>query len=61
MCKINEDMCNEVAKEAKKENSIDIALKMLSRGKLTIEEIAEDSGLALEEVKELADQIKSTV
>lgn len=61
MCKINEKMRNEAAEEAKKENSIDIALKMLSRGKLTIEEIAEDSGLALEEVKELADQIKSTI
>lgn len=61
MCKLMEDRVNETAREAKKENSIDIALKMLSRGKLTIEEIAEDSGLALEEVNKLAEQIKSTI
>lgn len=30
------------------------ALKMLKRGKLTIEEIAEDSGLSVEEVKQLS-------
>lgn len=61
MCKINEEMCNEVAKEAKKENSVGIASKMLSRGKLTIEEIAEYTALTIEEIKELANQIKSTI
>ena len=35
---------------------IENALKMIARGKLTLEEIAEDSGLTLEEVKELADK-----
>lgn len=37
--------------EAKK----DTALRMLKRGKLTIEEIAEDSGLSVEEVEKIAE------
>lgn len=41
---------NQGIHETKKEN----ALKMLKRGKLTIEEISEDSGLTIEEVKQLA-------
>ena len=61
MCKINEDMCNEVAKEAKKENSIRIATALINDDEMKIEKIAKITGLALEEVKELADQIKSTV
>ncbi len=36
--------------EAKRET----ALRMLKRGKLTIEEIAEDTGLNVEEVEQLA-------
>ena len=38
------------------ETRIENALKMIARGKLTLEEIAEDSGLSLEKVKELADK-----
>ena len=37
--------------EAQKE----IAIRMLKRGKMTIEEIAEDSGLSVTEVKQLAE------
>ena len=36
--------------------AIETALRMIARGKLTLEEIAEDSGLSLEKVKELADK-----
>ena len=36
--------------------AIETALRMIARGKLTLEEIAEDSGLYLEKVKELADK-----
>ena len=42
--------------ETRKEN----ALIMLAKGKLSIEEIAEYSGLALEKVKELASQMSAT-
>lgn len=55
MCKAIEDMCNEAAKL----NSYQIALKLLQRGKETFEEIAEDSGLTLSEVTELAAQMSS--
>ena len=53
------DRRNEATKEAEKLKSYQIALKLLQRGKETIEEIAEDSGLTIEEVNELAAQISS--
>lgn len=37
-----------------RENKKETALKMLKRGKLTVEEIAEDTGLSVAEVEELA-------
>ena len=46
MCKAMEDMRNDVR--------IENALKMINGGKLTLEEVAEYSGLSLEKVKELA-------
>ncbi len=55
MCKLMEERC----KEAAKLNSYQIALKLLQRGKETFEEIAEDSGLTLSEVTELAAQMSS--
>ncbi len=45
MSDVMENMCNEVRKEN--------ALRMLANGKLSLEEIAEFSGLSLEEVKKL--------
>ena len=38
------------------EKSMEIALRMIARGQLTLEEIAEYSGLPIEKVKELADK-----
>lgn len=50
MCKIMEDMRNQSLKE--------VALRMLSAGKYALEEIANISGLSLDEVKKLkADQM----
>ena len=40
--------------EARAEEKI-FAQRMIARGKLTLEEIAEDAGLPLEEVKKLAE------
>lgn len=62
MCKLLEEMRNEVAAEAeakgkaegKAETTIELALKMLARGRDSLEEIAEMTGLPLEEVRELA-------
>ena len=70
MCKLLEEMRKEVAIEAeakgkaegraegraegKAETTIEVALKMLARGRDSIEEIAEMTGLPLEEVHKLA-------
>ena len=54
MCKLMEDY----VKEAEYQKSLDFALKMLQRGKLTLEEISDYSDLPLETVKELAEQMK---
>ena len=54
--RVLEHEAKKILDEGKKEQSIETALKMIARGKLTLEEIAEDSGLTLEEVKELADK-----
>lgn len=50
MCQIVE----ELNAKAVKMNSEQTALRMIKRKKLTLEEIAEDSGLTLEEVKTIA-------
>ena len=42
--------------EGKREGRKSAALRMIKRGKLTLEEIAEDADLPLEEVKELAER-----
>jgi len=62
MCKVMEDMRNTAWNEGKiegriegiKENAIETAKNLLRRGKYTLEEIAEDTQLPLEQVKELA-------
>ena len=50
MCKIMEDMRNESAER----RSVDIALKILQDGKLSLEEVAKYSMLAIERVMKLA-------
>ena len=52
MCKAVEELC----KEEKQETMMDTAKRMLADGILTIEKIAEYSGLTVEEVTELAKQ-----
>ena len=49
MCKVMEDMRNQTLKEGMR----DVAFRMLQAGKYALEEIAEISGLSLEEVKKL--------
>lgn len=61
MCRLLEEMRNEAAEKAKAEGNhekaVSTALKMLAKGYET-EEIAEITGLALEEVQKLADNQK---
>ena len=52
MCKMMEDMRNEVAVEAAAKKAEEVVIKMLKR-KLDINEIVECSGLSLEEVEKL--------
>lgn len=58
MCKLLEEMRNEVAAEATIEathkTTVNLALKLLARGRDSLEEIAEMTGLPLEEVRKLA-------
>lgn len=50
MCKAMEEM----RKEAVHKNTVELALKMLTRGRDSLEEIAEMTGLPLEEIRKLA-------
>lgn len=62
MCKILEEMCDEVAERVEKEtaervekeNKIKMAKRLLKLNKLSYEEISETAGLSLSKVKELA-------
>ena len=55
MSRILEEMRNEVAEKATHNNAVNTALRMLARGRDSIEEIAEITGLSLEEVRKQAD------
>ena len=57
MCKMLEDMRNEAAHEAKREGARKIAKRLLKMEKLSHEEIADGTGLPLEEVKVLEEEI----
>ena len=54
MCEIWEEIRNEGLIEGKIEASIEHATAMLKSGKLSMEEIAEFTGLSIEKVRELA-------
>ena len=54
MCQIFEDLAEKRAEEARIEEKKAFARRLIARGKLTLEEIAEDTNLSLEEVKKLA-------
>ena len=59
MCEAIERMRNEAAEQASKNKAIEIALKLLMMGVNTPEQIAEASGLSLEEVQALAAQAQT--
>ena len=54
MCKVMEDMRNETAKKAAEQTKIEMAINMIKDGKLSLEQIAQYSMLAIERVTELA-------
>lgn len=54
MCQVFEDLAEKRAEEARIEEKRAFALRMIARGKLTVEEIAEDADLPIEVVRDLA-------
>ena len=54
MCQVFEDLAEKRAEEARIEEKRAFALRMIARGKLTVEEIAEDADLPIEMLRELA-------
>ena len=54
MCQIFEDLAEKRAEEARIEEKKAFALRMIARGKLPVEEIAEDADLPIEVVRDLA-------
>lgn len=56
MCKAFKDLAEEMAEEMAEERAEELALRLLMRGKMTEEEIAEDTKLSLEVVRRLAKQ-----
>ena len=61
MCKAIEDMRNEAAKQAAWQKATETAMKLIIRGKDTSEEIADITGLTIEEVLELAKEVQTPV
>ena len=57
MQKEREEGLAEGKAEGKVEEALDTAKRMLSKGKLSVEEIAEYSDLPIDKVKELADSM----
>ncbi|MCM1230637.1 MAG: Rpn family recombination-promoting nuclease/putative transposase, partial [Ruminococcus flavefaciens] len=57
MCEIVESMVEELVSKKKKEGKIEIVLNLLNMNTLTHEQIAEATGLTLEEVEALADEM----
>ena len=55
MCEIMNKLSEKAAREADRNRQIEVALTMIKKGKLGFEEIAEYSGLTVEEVKALAE------
>lgn len=54
MCQVFEDLAEKRAEEARIEEKKVLARRLIVRGKLTIEEIAEDADLPIEVVRDLA-------
>ncbi len=58
MCKMMEDMRNEAATQATNEKAIENAKRMLN-DKLSLEKVAEYTGLSLKEIKKIHEELTS--
>lgn len=59
VCKSIEDFAKELAEEGKEETSIKIAVKLLSKGNYSLEDIAEITELSLDKIKKLAENTQN--
>jgi predicted HTH domain antitoxin len=59
MCRAIDEIRDEAKNEGEVIKSIQFAINLIKRGKYSLEEIAEDSGLTLEDVQELAAEINT--
>ncbi len=59
VCKINEEMCEKEAARAKKKALTEVAKNLLAKNSITVEDIADVTGLSLNDVKKLEKEIKS--
>lgn len=59
MCKAIEDMRNEAAKEAAMLEKIQFVMNLLSLGTVSKDDIAKASGLTLDEINEIEQQMSS--
>ena len=60
MSRIVEEWCNEAAKEAEKETQKRIIVKMLSKGVLTVKEVADAIELPIADVEAIASELEKT-
>ena len=61
MCKAIEDMRNEAAKQAAWQKATETAMKLIAMGVGTHEQVAQATGLTLDEVQELAKEVQTSV
>lgn len=61
MCKAIEDMRNEAAKQAAWQKATETAMKLIAMGVGTPEQVAQATGLTLDEVQELAKEVQTPV
>lgn len=61
MCKAIEDMRTEAAAQAEWGKTVKIAMRLLTMGVLTEEQIVQATGLTQEEVQELAQEVQELI
>jgi len=60
MCKAIEDMRKVAQAEKEYQDKVEFAVRLLTRGKDTFEEIADLTGLSIEDIQELAASVNKT-
>ena len=59
VCRALEEYGNEKAAEARKEKAVEVAKKLLQDGSMPLERIADIADLPLQQIQQLAEQVKA--